>query len=544
MKEALKSGWEYTSKQMGVDYASQMGSDYIGEVDGAIQQLAKDMEELGKNNLGAKQLKGFVAEYWHADTFNIEAALRGSSNKATVEGSTDHASVDISTNFGKDYSSKYIRTYDTSVQAQAKNVIQAYHEYLSKPRQGAGISFEEYLEKYGYSKDENIRKLIDDYKNSGNQTDVTLEQYIKIHAGEYDITTLLTSVYNGQERLIPTDQINEAIKYLNREIAKESGKATSSRAAVLANYKETLEKLVDRISDGTGTESHALTKDEAEAIAVLIKEGKFKPEDFGLNLNDLVTPDYILQQALKAGYSAALITLVLQLGPEIYKALDYLIQNKEIDVKQLKKIGTTAISASAEGFLRGSVASALTIACQAGKLGEQFINVNPHVIGALTVIVIDITKTSMLVATGKMTGREMGTKLTKEILIASSALAVGTIGQAIAPELPVLGYMLGSLEGSCVASVVIGIGEKCMISFCVDSGFTCFGLVKQDYVLSDDLLQQMGVELAIVPRIDTKKVEVKKTEIIHNEVKKTKYHTIQLTMVRRGVIGVNVVGYV
>jgi hypothetical protein len=54
----------------------------------------------------------------------------------------------------------------------------------------------------------------------------------------------------------------------------------------------------------------------------------------------------------------------------------------------------------------------------------------------------------------------------------------------------------------------------------------------------------MGVELAIVPRIDTKKVEVKKTEIIHNEVKKTKYHTIQLTMVRRGVIGVNVVGYV
>lgn len=165
MQQEMQAGWEFSSKQMGAEYAAHIGDAYIHEVDAAIEKLAKDMQELGANNLGVKQLKGFVAEYWHADTFNIDAALKGSANRAYVDGSTEHASVDISTNFGKAYSSKYIRTYDESVKAQAKNVIQAYHEYLSKPRKGEAISFEQYLEQYGYIKDVNVKKLIEDYKN-------------------------------------------------------------------------------------------------------------------------------------------------------------------------------------------------------------------------------------------------------------------------------------------------------------------------------------------------------------------------------------------
>ncbi|MBQ8944586.1 MAG: hypothetical protein IJ050_08835 [Clostridia bacterium] len=545
MDETLRAGWDYASKQMGANYAAQLGENYISTVDETVQKLVDDMNALGENALGVKQLKGFVAEYWHADTFNIEAALRDSSNRAFVDGSTDHASVDISTNYGKNYSLKYFRTAETSVEAQAKNVIQSYHEYLSKPRKGDPISFSEYLEKYGYSKDNNIKKLISDYRKSVENGDTSsLEQYIKVHAGEYDITSLLASVYNGQDRLIPTDQIKEAIQYLNREIAKESTKETSNRAAMLTNYKETLEKLVDRVSDGTGTESRTLTKEEAEAIAALVKEGKFKAEDFGLKLSDIVTNEYILHQALKAGYTSAVITLVMQLAPEIIKVIDYLIKNREINIEQIKKIGITTVTASAEGFLRGSISSALTIACMSGKLGEQFININPHVIGALTVIVLDIAKSSILVATGKLTAREMGSNITKELLISSAALAAGVLGQTIAPELPVLGYMLGSLIGSCVASLVVNVGEKCLISFCVDTGFTCFGLVEQNYELPEEVLKSMGINLAIIPHAEIKHTTVKQTTIKESSIKKKEYETIKLTMVRRGVIGINRIGYV
>ncbi|WP_029201913.1 hypothetical protein [Oribacterium sp. NK2B42] len=546
MDNSFKAGWDYTSKQLGAGMAAQTSEKFISAIDESVCKLVDEMNVLGKNGLETKQLKGFVAEHWHAGTFNIRAALRESSNRATVEGSIRHASVDVSTNFGSDYSLKYIRTAEASVDSQAKNVLQAYHEYLRKPRKGEAISLAEYLEKYGYAKNKNIGKLISDYKKvleSNKDTNLTLEQYIKIHAGEYDIKTLLMSVYNGQHRLIPTDQLKNAISYLKQEIAKESSKETSNRSAVLRNYKETLEKLVDRISDGEGTESIPLTKGEAESIAALVKEGKFEPEDFGLKLSDVVTEEYIIHQALKAGYTASVISLTMQLTPEIFKAIDYLINNKEIDLTQLKEAGTKAISTSAEGFIRGSISSAITVSCMTGRLGEQFVRVDPSVIGALTVLVMDVAKSSLLVAVGKMTPQEMGQLITKELIISSAALAGGTIGQIIAPELPVLGYMLGSLLGSCVAAVIIGVGENCLISFCIDTGFTCFGLVKQDYKLPEETLSAMGLKLTHIHITKIKRTNLKTTRIKKTELKKTKLKTVKLTMVRRGVIGVNTIGY-
>ena len=62
--------------------------------------------------------------------------------------------------------------------------------------------------------------------------------------------------------------------------------------------------------------------------------------------------------------TTAAITVALQLAPEMYKALDYLIKTGQIDLMQVRRMGTKAISAGAEGFLRGSVSCALYIACE------------------------------------------------------------------------------------------------------------------------------------------------------------------------------------
>ena len=549
----MQQGWDFAAQILGANYAAQLGEKYVSTVEKEVQKLVNDMNALGRNALGSKQLKGFVAEYWHADTFNIEAALRDSRNRASVDGSTKHASVDISTNFGKNYSSKYIKTAEASVEAQAKNVIQAYHEYLSKPRKGEAISFDEYIDKYGYSKNENIKNLIDDYRKSvDNGNTSTLEQFMKTHVGEYDIATLLTSVYNGQDRLIPIDQIPDAIKYLSAEIKKEAGKETSNRAAVLANYKETLEKLVDRVSDGTGAESHTLTKEEAEAIAALIKEGKFKAEDFGLKLSDIITNRYILHQALKAGITTAVITLVMQLAPEIIKAVDYLIKNRKIDLDQIKKMGITAMTASAEGFLRGFISSVLIIVCSAGKLGETLkelssSSVGPSIIGSTVVLIMQTIKNSILVAAGKMTAREMGTAFVDTVVISGGYLIGaqigGIIGQAIGFELPVVGYLLGSLIGTAF-SVLYNIGKNKFISFCVDTGFTCFGLVDQNYELPEEMLKELGVDTIPIPRANVDTIDIPRINVATATIERIQYETVGFTMVKRGVIGVNKVGYV
>lgn len=53
---------------------------------------------------------------------------------------------------------------------------------------------------------------------------------------------------------------------------------------------------------------------------------------------------------MDAGYSAAFVTVAMQLAPDIYKAIDYLIKNKKINLQQVKQMGLKAISSGTEGF--------------------------------------------------------------------------------------------------------------------------------------------------------------------------------------------------
>lgn len=507
----MKEGWEFAAKTQGSQYGAQIAGEYVNGVQDAIEQLEKDMHDKMGTKESVDTLKGFIAEYWHADTFNIDAALKGSASRAIIERSTEAASVDVSTNFGMNYSMKYYATGADSAKQQATNVIQAYHKYLHKSKTDNPMTFEEYIAKNNYPD---------------------------------DMQTLLMSVYQGQGRIIPTDQLQDAIEYLERKIATEAAKGSSNRSALLDGYMETLSQLKDKIEDRTGVESIPLTKAEAEAIAALCKTGDFKPEDFGFKLGELITNEYIMAQALKAGYTSAVITLVLQIGPEIYRAIDYLVKNGEIDVEQLKATGLKAISASAEGFIRGSVSASLTIACQAGKLGASFISVSPGMVGTFTAIVMDTMKNGYDVARGKMEPHEMAITLSKELVISSASIAGGTVGQALLPELPVLGYMLGSFVGSVVASVSLNIGEKTILSFCADTGYSFFGLVEQNYELPKEVIDRLGAEVATMSRIEINRASEKRAQINRASIHRAKYNTLDVMVLRRGVVGVNKIGYV
>ena len=105
------------------------------------------------------------------------------------------------------------------------------------------------------------------------------------------------------------------------------------------------------------------------------------------------------------------------------------------------------------------------------------------------------------------------------------------------------GYMIGSLVG-CAFAAVYNIGKNKLISFCVDTGFTCFGLVEQNYELPEEVLAQMGVETITIPRTEVPRTSVKTTAVPTINVARTEHETIGFALVRRGVIGVNKIGYV
>lgn len=210
-------------------------------------------------------------------------------------------------------------------------------------------------------------------------------------------------------------------------------------------------------------------------------------------------------------------------------------------------MGTKGISVGAEGFLRGSISSSLLVMCEKGFLGEAFKGINPTVLGTVVALVMQTVKNSILVAAGKMSTQQMGAAFVDTVVISGSYLLGahigGIIGQALGFELPVVGYLLGSLIGTSFC-VIYNIGKKKLISFCVDTGFTCFGLVEQNYELPDEVLNELGVETIPLPRTQIERIDIPRTQLLTASINKSEYETIDISVLRRGVIGVNKIGYV
>lgn len=349
--------------------------------------------------------------------------------------------------------------------------------------------------------------------------------------------------YQHQGRLVPSDQLEGAKKAAHMEELRNK----PIREDVSKAYGETEAKLTDKITNDEGVESRSISRKDLEKMARESKKQEFKAEKYGVTTESSISAEYLLKQALKAGYTTAAITVAVQLAPEIHKAIDFLIKNGELDPSQGKHIGEKGISAGAEGFLRGSISSALLIMCKKGALGEAFKKINPTLLGAAVTLVLQTIKNSILVAAGKMSTRQMGEAFMNAVIISSGIssgyFVGGIIGQAFGFTLPVLGYLLGSLIGTSFC-VVYNIGKRKLISFCVDTGFTCFGLVEQNYELPEDVLHEMGVETIEIPRARIETTEIPRAAISAPELKRADYETIDITVLRRGVIGVNKIGYV
>lgn len=495
--EDLKYGWDFMGKVLGANYAGRNAlSDYlenmalndsiraqnmhIQEINEAIEQLAKSINEHPYLNVDIEKFKGYVAEEMHAGTFNIDALRKESEHRAWTLQEKGYGSVDIDTNFGKKYSLKYSNTAEDA---------EKYQSVLS--------------------------------------------------------TDTKKPKYQGQERLIAGEQLEEAKKIAHRKGLKD----LDNRPDVSKAHMDTEEHLVGKISDGEGVESKELSIKEAKQIAEEAKKDGFDPEKHGYSkdpLLDEVRINYV-NQAIKAGLTAATISSITQIVPELYKAIDYLIKHGEIDLNGLKKSGQKVISSSGEAFLRGSIAYCVEMAIQEGLLGDTLRQVNPSVVGVAVTVIFGTIKDSILVVVGKMTAAEMGAKFMETIIVSSGYLVSTKIGGAIAqvlcPELPGIGYAIGSLLG-CSVAIVYNIGKRKLISFCVDTGFTCFGLVEQNYEMPQEVLERLGIEIVEFNIAQYKKATYKKIEYKQTTYEAQSYETIGFTVLRRGIIAVNTVGYV
>lgn len=500
--DGFKEGFDFFNDSVAEVVGVALGDEYVNNVNDEIDGFVKNMSAFNNNNASIDTLKGNVAEFWHAGTFNIKAAANGSIHRVQVDGSHEFGSVDVSgTNFDGKFGLKYYKTGVDSAKQQSKSVFETYNHYKT---QGGKQSLDEYLNKRGYEDD----------------------------------SILNDPVYKGQIRVIPHDQLDEATNWLERKIREEAVK----RPEQVERYKETLELLSDKAKDNDGNESIPLTEEEAKKLAQLAKDGNIDPKELGLTTEELIKYEYVLKQAFKAGITAAMISVVIKTAPQIVNAVKYLIDTGEVDEAEFEEIGFSALKGASEGFIRGTLSAAITTACKTGLCGEVLKSIDPSIIGAVTVITINTIKNAYAVSAGKMTRYEMANDLIKTMFTSTCALVFGSVAQGLI-EVPVLGYMIGSFVGSLFGSFVYSAAYKPAISFCIDTGFTMFGLVDQDYTLPEDVMREIGIDV-----FEYNQFEYEEFNADHFEYNKFEFDTfepIQLDMVflRRGVIGVNQIGY-
>lgn len=479
-KEEMQQGWEFASSIMGSDIAAHMGHEYVNRVGAAIKQLEDSINNHTYRNLPPDKFQGYVFEEYEAGTFNANATAAGSKAHVNVLHLNTKDSVDHELKFG----SRTIKTYSAKSYATAEKTAKAQARLNPDTRRAS---------------------------------------------------------YQGQGRLVPSDHLDEAKAVTHRQALKNQ----NTRPEVAEANAETERELTSTIKYKR-ISSKEVKRKTLDRMARKGSKQRFKAAEYGVTVEEAIKPEYIAKQAIKAGYTAAAITVAVQLAPEIFKAIDYLIKHGEIDAQQIRTMGVKGISSGAEGFLRGSISSSLLIMCENGVLGEAFRGINPTVLGTVVALVMQTVKNSILVAAGKMTSQQMGAAFVDTVVISGGYLAGayigGVIGQAIGFELPVVGYLLGSLIGTAF-SVVYNIGKKKLISFCVDTGFTCFGLVEQDYQLPEEILKEMGIDTIPISRAEVSHTEIGRVQI-GNSLQRVNYETIDFKFVKRGIIGVNKIGYV
>lgn len=499
---SFAEGYAYFVNNISAYSAAELSGAYVSKVEAEIKNFSDLLnKEFGGKKTHIDKLKGNIAEHWHAETFNINAVVKGSSNLATVPDSHGFASVDVHA-AGIDAGLKYYKTAKDTLDQQAKTARESYHHYVSKK---GTETFEEYLKN---------RNIMDPD----------------------------APIYEGQVRIVPKEQLEEIKVLLKLKIAGEE----ATRPEQVQRYKETLRMINDHINDGKGVESIPLNNADAEELARLAKENGVSEEklrEMGLSTEDLIGFSDVMNEAFRAGLTAATISMVLKIAPEIYKALSFLIQNRELDGEQFKQIGFAALSGASEGFIKGTIAAALTTACKAGLFEQPLKTIDPSIIGAITSLAINTMKNAFFVVKGTMTRSALVNELVEEMFVTTGSLVLGSASQALI-KIPVLGFMLGSFVGSVVGSFAYNAGYKALLSFCIDTGFTMFGLVEQNYELPDDVLQSIGVEVFEYEQF--KFEEFKHKEFKFDEFSFDKFNPegLSISVLRRGVIGVSQIGYI
>ena len=503
-------GFEFSARHAVAVPAGMDAASWVNSVEAAIEELYSAMNSYDhyKNSKAAQDsLKGFLAEEWSFGTANVDAAVKRVDAKGIRLDSHDLGSADVA--WGVDqYQLKFLTDPKNIARKLATTLRDSYN---ARPKRYADLSFDKWAAEKGFA-----GKTPDDL------------------------------LYGDMGGLIPSDKLEAAKQYTLMRIERAKGRGLNEE---VRRWMKVRDNLTDRIKTPEGVEGRPATNEEMRRKAVDVSNKKeLDPADDGMTTSQLIAASDIVKQSLKAGGAAAALSAALAVAPEIYRAIDYLIAEGEIDDEHLKSIGTAACVGAANGFVSGSATAAITAAAAKGAFGgtvkaAAMGSRGANVIAALVVLTMEMCRNSYLAASGRIEPVEMASNMGQSVFSTVMMFGGATVATALTggATFPVL---IGSFVGGAVGSMAFKPVSSCVMKVCVDSGVTFFGLVEQDYEVPKRLLSRLGIKGTSIKTARIKTVGVSMTpRLSAPSVKTTGLHTADVVFFERGFVGVNKVAY-
>lgn len=506
----FEQGYAFAVKQGSATWGAAAASDYVHQVEGAIDELYRRMNayDYYKATVPAQEsLKGFIAEEWAAGTANVDAAVKGRQALAEVLKSTELGSVDVATLEGGIYQLKFYSDPSGTVKALGTTLREVY----SASKASASMSFEEWAASKGL-------------------------------AGRLPADLL----YEGQWGVVAADKLADCQTEAFKRLAKAKA---LGRPDEVARWQKVSDALTDRIETADGVSSRPLALEDARQKAIAVSSNKeLSPEADGMTTAELVKVQNLMTQALKAGATAAAVSAVVKMVPEIYKAIDYLITEGELDEESLRAIGAATLDGGATGFVNGSATAAVTVAAGKGVFGQAIKAaiskpLGPTVIGTLVVLMVETCRDAYLMARGQRTANDFANNLAQGVFVTVLSLTGAAIASAVAPE-ATIPMLIGSAVGSAVGCLAFAPVKSCILRASTVSGFTFFGLIEQDESLPPQLLKELGIKGARYKVAEYRTERHDEPSFQAPSAKMAGLHTLGVRQLSRDVIGVNKVGYV
>lgn len=414
----------------------------------------------------------------------------------------------VSVNFTKGNLAEVWHSETLKVSAAAKGNSEIKAEVLGTNKTGQDIS-------YGDSSVEYNAEL--KYYNSAERTAKQL--------GNPD--------YNNSQKIVPTDQLEGVIAESQKQAFRNQG----NRPEVSSAYQNTADQVSDRL-EVNGINSKPLTESEAKNLAADLKQNnEINPEKYGLRTEGFIEWSDIYRESGSAALNAVIFSAAITAAPNVLRILAKYKQSGQLDEILLREGVGNVISHSSNAGLRGGIAAVITGSCKAGLLGPSLKGISPSAVGMATAMILSSIEHSWRYAQGKISGKELAFNSSRDAIALAMGVGGAILGQMVIP-IPMLGALIGNLVGATLGATCSSYANNKVLAICVETGWTFWGFVDQNYIVPEEVLKEVGFdlfshEIFMPEQCDLNRFSTRTFQENH----------IGFTVLRRGVISFNTIGY-